>query len=54
MFGRLGDLGIINPSIGNLDKYDEIMSSCFGKKLDHIVVRDVEAAQSVIEYLKVN
>lgn len=42
VYGRLGDLGRVP------EKYDEIVTSCMGNKLDNIVVKDIEAGTAVI------
>lgn len=47
VIGRLGDLGSIPK------QYDSIMTSACGR-LDNIVVRNTQAAQAVLDYLKVN
>ena len=41
VYGRLGDLATIKTHIGNYEKYDEIITSCLGNKLDNIVVKDI-------------
>lgn len=46
VYGRLGDLGKVH------DKYDQIVTSCIGNRLDNIVVENLEAATAVVEFLK--
>ena len=45
VLGRLGDLGTVNK------KYDEIITSCCSR-LDNIVVKDYDAANAVLNFLK--
>lgn len=45
VIGRLGDLGSVPK------QFDEIITSCCGR-LDNIVVRNLEAAQAVLNFLK--
>ena len=47
VIGRLGDLGSVREK-----KYDEIITSCCGGRLDNIVVTNYEAAKAVTDYLK--
>lgn len=46
VIGRLGDLGSVPR------EYDEIITSCCGR-LDNIVVKNFEAANAVLNFLKV-
>jgi structural maintenance of chromosome 4 len=45
VIGRLGDLGSVPK------QYDEIITTCCGK-LNHIVVKNTEAAEAVLRLLK--
>lgn len=45
VIGRLGDLGTVPR------EYDEIITSCCGR-LDNIVVKNFEAANNVLNFLK--